>query len=76
MSDPHLAAPFFAPGPALRGSLTPHLHVSSVRSHSASSLSVAERSRRVIASRHRLDLAGCQVSAGNLRSVTVSAHSL
>jgi hypothetical protein len=26
---PHLAAPFFAPRPAHRGSLTPHMHVAS-----------------------------------------------
>ena len=31
VSDPHLAAPFFAPRPARRGSLTPHMHVTIVR---------------------------------------------
>lgn len=41
VSDPHLAAPFFAPGPTLTGSLTPHLHVSVVRRNNASSLSYA-----------------------------------
>ena len=39
MSDPHFAAPFFAPRPALRGSLTPHLRVSFVRSDWVPSLS-------------------------------------
>jgi hypothetical protein len=31
VSDPHLAALFFAPRPARRGSLTPHMHVTIVR---------------------------------------------
>ena len=31
VSDPHLAAPFFAPRPALRGSLTSHMHVTIIR---------------------------------------------
>jgi predicted nuclease of predicted toxin-antitoxin system len=31
VSDPHLAAPFFAPRPALRGSLTPHMDVTTIR---------------------------------------------
>ena len=31
VSDPHLAAPFFAPRPARSGSLTPHVHVTIVR---------------------------------------------
>jgi len=31
VSDPHLAAPFFAPRLALRGSLTPHMHVTIIR---------------------------------------------
>lgn len=44
VSDPHLAARFFAPRPARRGALTPHWNVSFVRRHSASSLSCAERS--------------------------------
>jgi hypothetical protein len=35
VSDPHFAAPFFAPRPALRGSLTPHVHVAFVRQNRA-----------------------------------------
>lgn len=31
VSDPHSAAPFFAPRPPLRGSLTPHMHVTIIR---------------------------------------------
>jgi hypothetical protein len=62
-SDPHLAAPYFAPGRALRASLTPRVHVSFVRSHSASSLSGAGHS----AARARssaVTSAGSQVSPG------------
>lgn len=44
VSDPHLAAPFFAPGPTLRGSLTPHLRVSLVRLRRPSSLPCAGHS--------------------------------
>jgi hypothetical protein len=44
VSDPHFAAPFFARSPAQRGSLTPHLRVSFVRSPPS-------RSRTVSASR-------------------------
>ena len=35
VSDPHLAAPFFAPRPARRGSLTPDVHVTFIRRDSA-----------------------------------------
>ena len=35
VSDPHLAAPFFAPRLARRGSLTPHMHVTFVRRNRA-----------------------------------------
>lgn len=35
VSDPHLAAPFFAPRPARWGSLTPHMHVTVVRQNRA-----------------------------------------
>ena len=31
VSDPHWAAPFFAPRPARKGSLTPHMHVAVIR---------------------------------------------
>ena len=44
VSDPHLAAPFFAPGPTLWGSLTPHLRVSLVRLQRPSSLPCAGHS--------------------------------
>jgi hypothetical protein len=42
VSDPHLAAPFFAPRPALRGSLTPHMHVTIVRRDGAMPVTPAE----------------------------------
>jgi hypothetical protein len=35
VSDPHLAAPFFAPRAARRGSLTPHLQVTIIRRDNA-----------------------------------------
>jgi hypothetical protein len=35
VSDPHLAAPFFAPRPARRGSLTPNMQVMIIRRDSA-----------------------------------------
>ena len=63
VSDPHLAAPFFAPGPVLRGSLTPHLRVSFVRLHSASSLSCARHSAARARSR-ALSPCRSQVSPG------------
>ena len=42
MSDPHLAAPFFAPRPALRGSLTPHMRVTIIRRDGAMPVTTAE----------------------------------
>ena len=44
VSDPRSSAPFFAPRPVQQGSLTPHLRVSFVRLHSASTWSCTERS--------------------------------
>ena len=67
VSDPHLAAPFFAPGPAPRGSLTPHLHVPVVRRHNASSLSQAGHSAAYVGSPGR-EPASQSGSAGNVRS--------
>jgi hypothetical protein len=43
VSDPHFAAPFFALRPVRRGSLTPHLRVSIVRSNCMQPLSFVER---------------------------------
>jgi hypothetical protein len=42
VSDPHVAAPFFAPRPALRGSLTPHMHVTIIRRVGAMPVTTAE----------------------------------
>ncbi len=63
VSDPHLAAPFFAPPRARRGSLTPHLRVSLVRSNCMQSMSVGDRAPRV-GSRTGSISRGCQVSPG------------
>jgi hypothetical protein len=40
VSDPHSAAPFFAPRPVRRGSLTPRLHVAVVRRNCAPSVTL------------------------------------
>ena len=45
VSDPHLAAPFFAPRPARRGSLTPHMHVTIIRRDGATSVTPANAAR-------------------------------
>ena len=42
VSDPHLAAPFFAPRAARRGSLTPHMQVTIIRRDSAMPVTTAE----------------------------------
>jgi hypothetical protein len=39
--DPHLAAPLFAPRPARRGSLTPHMQVTIIRRDSAISVTLS-----------------------------------
>jgi hypothetical protein len=62
VSDPHFAAPFFAPSPAQRGSLTPHLRVSFVRSNCMQSVSFVEGAPHVC--RRRSDERACQVSPG------------
>jgi hypothetical protein len=41
VSDPRLAAPFFARRPARRGSLTPHMHVTIIRRDSATPVTLS-----------------------------------
>jgi hypothetical protein len=74
VSDPHFAAPLFAPCPVRRGSLTPHLRVSVVRADCVPSLSFVEhaaayftRTVRINAHvRFRRELAFNRVSAHSL----------
>jgi hypothetical protein len=74
VSDPHFAAPFFAPRPVWRESLTPHLRVSFVRLDCMQSLSFVERAAayfnrtvRINAPvRFRRELAFFRVSAHSL----------
>lgn len=45
VSDPHLAAPFFAPRAARRGSLTPHMQVTIIRRDGAMPVTPANAAR-------------------------------
>jgi hypothetical protein len=55
VSDPHLAAPFFAPRPALKGSLTPHMKVTIIRRDGA--MSVTSLNAAPVSSRARTSFA-------------------
>ena len=68
VSDPHLAAPFFAPRAARRGSLTPHMQVTIIRRDSAMPVTTAEcgaRCRARCARRSHYCARVCQVLPGN-----------
>lgn len=71
VSDPDLAAPFFAPRPARKGSLTPHMHVTIIRRDGAMPVTplnaapVSSAVRTSFAFTARARLSG---SSGKLRS--------